>query len=93
MSTQPAPVSKSRSKPVAPTMPAFKAGKLNFAERNALENTVERVQKALNDNVPAIRVRAHYAVDLAVWWVETNAKPGVDKGLDWLVAKVNAINV
>lgn len=80
-------------KPSPPTAPAFTKPKLNFAERNALENTIERVQKALTGNEAAIRVRAHYAIDLAVWWAEGNAKPSVDKALDWLVAKVNALKV
>lgn len=92
MATTPA-VPAPKPKPTAPTTPAFKKTKLNFAERNALENTVERVQKAVTDNEPAIRVRAHYAVDLAVWWIEGNAKPLADKALDWVVAKIKAIEV
>lgn len=100
MATQPtppkpptSPVPSAPSKPVPPTTPAFAKPKLNFAERNALENTIERVQKALTSNEAAIRVRAHYAIDLAVWWVQGNAKPGVDKALDWVIAKVNALEV
>lgn len=98
MATQPTPpkppaASPAKPKPVAPTTPAFKQAKLNFAERNALENGIERVQKALTDNEAAIRVRAHYAIDLAVWWIQGNAKPAVDKALDWTVAKVKALKV
>lgn len=74
-----------------PTPPAIKKPKLNFATRNALNNGVEDLQDWLKANDAAIRAQIDARIDQATEWVESVAKPGVNRGLDWVVAKVNAL--
>lgn len=91
MPTTPVPPTPPKPAAPVPAPPAIKKPSLNWATKNALNNGVETAQEWLKANDKALRGQAHARIDQAVKWVEDQAKPGVDKGLDWLVAKVNAL--
>lgn len=84
MSTQPAP-------PAKPPVPTVKPPQLGRLQRNAANGAIENVQDWLAANDAALRAQAHALIDRAAAWLQSVAKPGVDKGLDWLVAKINAL--
>lgn len=79
------------TQPATPAPPAIKKPKLNYATRSALNNGVETAQEWLTANDKALRAQAHSAIDRAVGWVQSNAKPGADKAIDWVAAKVKAL--
>lgn len=74
-----------------PAPPPIKKPKLNFATRNALNGAVEDAQEWLKTNDRALRGQAAARIDQAMDWVESVAKPAVDKAITWAVAKVNGL--
>lgn len=84
MSTQP-------PTPPAKTPPPIKKPKLNIVTRNALNNAVEDAQEWLETNDKALRAQAVARIDQATDWMESVAKPAVDKAITWVGVKINAL--